>query len=371
MSKPKIAIVHDWLTAYGGAERVLERLIRLFPNADLFCLIDSGTCLSAGQPGEPKRTTQSLLRYVPGIHRNYGLFANLMPQAIERLKVKDYDLIISSSWAFAHGIVKGPHSKQLVYCHTPMRWAWDLEQEYLERSGLSGLPGKIARWQLGRLRNWDYRRAQDSDLILANSRFIEDRIRRCWNRESHVVYPPVNLGQPTGGATPGDYYLVASRLVPFKRVDLWIDAFLYLPDRQLIVAGSGPQESALRARAPANVKFLGRVSDQTLQALMAGAKGFLQASKEDFGIAVIEAQGCGTPVLAFGEGGALEGIWGPEHARPTGIFFYTLEPEAAAKAVLEFERHSFAPQDCIASAQRFSPQAFDSNFMHHVQSLGF
>lgn len=370
MSKPKIAIVHDWLTAYGGAERVLDRLLDLFPNAPLFCLVDSGECL-APKYRSRHSITQSFLQYVPSIKRNYGAFVSLMPLAIKHLNVKDFDLVISSSWAFAHGVIKGERAKQLVYCHTPMRWAWDLEDEYLSRFGLSDSLRKLARWQLGRLRAWDHQHAQNSDLILANSHFIEDRIRRCWSRESQVVYPPVNIRPAPRANRRGEYYLVTSRLVAFKRVDLWIDAFRYLPDRRLIVAGSGPAQRALRATAPSNVEFIGRVSDNVLRELMRQAKGFLQASQEDFGIAAVEAQGCGTPVLAFGKGGAREGIWGPEHPRPSGMFFLCLEPEAAAQAILEFERHTFRSEDCIASAQRFSPEAFDAGLMHYVRSLGF
>ena len=310
MFEPRIAIVHDWLTAYGGAERVLERLLQLFPKADLFCLIDSGDCRLASLQPEQRRT-QSFLQFIPGIGKNYGLFASLMPWAIQQLNVKDYDLVISSSWAFAHGALKGSHAKHLVYCHSPMRWAWDLEDEYLQRARWPWPLDTLAKWQIARLRQWDFQAAQRADLILANSNFVKDRIVRCWHRSAEVVYPPVEVSKkPVVRRTEG-YYLSACRLVAFKRVDVWVNAFRFLPQHRLVVAGSGPELGRLKASAPPNVQFLGRVPDSTLIELMSGAKGFLQASTEDFGMSVVEAQGCGTPVLAYGKGGGREGVPGP------------------------------------------------------------
>ncbi len=366
----RAAIVHDWLTAYGGAERVLERLLRLFPEADLLCLLDSGNC-RLGSEQSSQRRIRSPLQYIPGIGRNYAALASLMPWAIEQLNVKDYDLVISSSWAFAHGVIKSPHAKHLVYCHTPMRWAWDLEDEYLQRARWPWPLRGLAKWQIARLRQWDFRAAQRADIIVANSHFVKDRIARCWLRPAEVVYPPVEISRDPVVCKRENYYLSACRLVPFKRVDVWINAFRLLPQHQLIIAGSGPELSRLQANAPSNVQFVGRVSDPKLVELMSRAKGFLQASTEDFGMSVVEAQGCGTPVLAYGKGGAREGVLAPGGPRPTGGFFDSLEPGAVAQAILDFERCSFRPQDCIENAKRFSPEKFDQQITRHIVALGF
>jgi glycosyltransferase involved in cell wall biosynthesis len=293
-----------------------------------------------------------------------------MPWAIERLDVKNYDLVISSSWAFAHGALKGSHAKHLVYCHTPMRWAWDLEDEYLQRAHWPWPLRRIAKWQIARLRQWDFQAAQRPDSVLANSHFVKDRIARCWHRSAEVVYPPVEISRKPIVRRAESYYLSACRLVAFKRVDVWMNAFRFLPQHRLVIAGGGPELERLKASAPPNVQFMGRVSDSRLIELMSGAKGFLQASTEDFGMSVVEAQGCGTPVLAYSKGGALEGVLGPEHSRPTGLFFDSLKPEAAAQAILAFEKYTFSPRDCIENAKRFSPEKFDQGIMHQLAKLG-
>lgn len=369
MLNARVALVHDWLTAHGGAERVLERLLDLFPSADLYCLIDSGKGLSEKYRSRHRITT-SFLQHIPAVTTNYGLFAGLMPAAIERLDLRSYDLVISSSWAFAHGAIKNPQAKHIAYVHSPMRWAWDLESEYLERAGFPAPIDKLAKWQLKRLRHWDRRAAQRPDVLFANSHFIQDRITRCWQRSAEVVYPPVAIPKPRPRVARQDYYLTASRLVSFKRVDFWVKVFGTLPSHRLVIAGSGPELKRLQAIAPPNVEFAGRVSDQALFDLMAGARGFLQASTEDFGMAVIEAQGCGTPVIALGQGGVKEGVIDIEHPRPTGLFFGSLEVEVARRAILDFEKQKFQPEDCIANAQRFSPETFDERFMHHLTCMG-
>lgn len=370
MAPPRVAIVHDWLTAMGGAERVLEQMLAALPQADLFTLIDNGQCLTP-EIRSRHATHTSWLQRVPGITRAYRRLAPLMPGAIEALDLRAYDLVLSSSWAFAHGVITPERCAHLAYVHSPMRWAWDMQDEYLDRAGLQGMLGRLARWQLARLRRWDVQAAQRPDALVANSAFVAQRIRDCWHRPAEVIYPPVSIPEVLPQATPHGAWVSVSRLVPYKRVDLWVKAFALLPEHRLLIAGDGPQREELQAMATPNVQFLGRITDREITGLLAGARGFVQASKEDFGIAVLEAQGCGTPVLAYGVGGAQETVRGLDQSQPTGMLFDSLDPESAAQAVIAFERHTFSPQDCRRNAERFSPARFQSELVTAVNTLGF
>lgn len=370
MAQPRIAIVHDWLTAMGGAERVLEQMLAALPQADLFTLIDNGRTL-APELRRQHRVVTSRLQHLPGADRYYRHLAPLMPGAIEALDLRAYDLVLSSSWAFAHGVITPAHCRHLAYVHSPMRWAWDMEDEYLDQAGLRGLLGRLARWQLARLRRWDVQAARRPDVLVANSAFVAQRIHECWGRNAEVVFPPVTIAPQLPQVAAHGAYVSVSRLVPYKRVDLWVKAFAFLPDRQLIVAGDGPERERLQAMAGPNVRFVGRITDREITELMAGARGFLQASKEDFGIAVLEAQGCGTPVLAYGVGGAQETVRGLDQPQPTGMLFDTLDPEGAAQAVRAFERHTFMRKDCRMNAERFSPARFQSELVTAINTLGF
>ena len=367
---PRIAVIHDWLTANGGAERVLECMLHCVPDADLFTLIDTGECLPPTLRARHRIFT-SRLQKLPFALRHYRRLAPLMPGAIEALDLRAYDLVLSSSWAFAHGVITPERCAHLAYVHSPMRWAWDMQDEYLDRAGLQGMLGWLARWQLARLRRWDVQAAQRPDTLVANSAFVAQRIQDCWHRPAEVIYPPVSIPETLPQATPHGAWVSVSRLVPYKRVDLWVKAFALLPEHRLLIAGDGPQRKELQAMATPNVQFLGRITDREITTLLAGARGFVQASKEDFGIAVLEAQGCGTPVLAYGVGGAQETVRGLDQSQPTGMLFESLDPESAAQAVIEFERHTFMRQDCRLNAERFSPARFQSELVTAVNTLGF
>ena len=365
---PRVAIVHDWLTAFGGAERVLVELCRLLPHAEVFTLF--GKHAGLRQLLSQHRVQASYLAQLPGIDATYRWLAPLMPKAIESFQFQGFDLVISSSWAFAHGIRTPKAIPHLAYIHSPMRWAWDMQEEYLGRARLSGPVRWIAEQGLTQLRQWDQQAAQRDKTIIANSQFIEQRVKRCWQRDSTVIYPPVRVTEMHGPAKPHGAYISVSRLVKYKRVDLWVEAFRHLPDHQLMVVGTGPELGRLKRIAPPNVRFTGWVSDEQAIELIAGAKGFLQASKEDFGISAVEAQGYGVPVLAYGQGGAAETVRGLAHANPTGLLFDALEPRAAAQHILEFERHQFLPQDCKRNAARFSPQAFALAIAEQLSPFG-
>lgn len=372
-SELRVALVHDWLTAAGGAERVLSRMLSVFPKAEIFTLFGDSRALPACWQQKAPQT--SWLNRLPGLHRYYRVLAPLMPAAVESINLIGYDLVISSSWAFAHGAMvdRAAGARHLAYVHSPMRWAWDMQEDYLDQASLKGPLRRVAEWQLGRLREWDQKAAQRPDLLLANSAFIQSRIRRCWSRDSELLFPPVELPGPryqVETAKDGaSHYLSVCRLVAYKRVDLIVRAFAYLPQRRLLIAGDGPERQRLQAIATPNVSFLGWVSDDDVKSLMRGARGFIQASREDFGISVVEAQGCGIPVIAYGEGGARETVNGPESAHPSGLYFHTLEPEALASTIMEFERQSFDPEDCRAKARSFAPERFDEGLMESVKRL--
>lgn len=359
----KVAIVHDWLDTYAGSERVLEQMLAVWPQADLYALCDFLPPAERGfLGGRIPRTT--FLQRLPFARRRFRMYLALMPLAVESLDLAGYDLVLSSSHAVAKGAITGPGTLHVAYVHSPMRYAWDLEAQYLRETGLDrGLRGLIARWLLHRLRLWDHASAARPDVILANSHYIAARIRKAWRREAEVLYPPVDIEAFAPVAEKEDYYLIASRLVAYKRVEIAAEAFRRMPGRRLVIVGDGPRREAVRraaAGAP-NIAFRGHVPKAELVALMQRARAALHIAEEDFGIAIVEAQACGTPVIAFGRGGARDILRPPEAAAaPTGLFFPAQTAEALIAAVERFEAmgRAFAPEACRANAERFSAAAF-------------
>ncbi|APZ42832.1 glycosyltransferase family 4 protein [Acidihalobacter ferrooxydans] len=367
----RVALVHDWLTVYAGAERVLEQLLALYPEADLFAVCDFLPEDQRGfLGGRTPHTT--FIQHLPGAQRRYRSYLPLMPLAIEQLDLSGYDLVISDPHAVAKGVLTGPHQLHVSYVHTPMRYAWDLQHQYLRESGLDrGLKGALARYALHRLRQWDLRAAAGVDVFVANSRFIARRIRKTYRREAEVVYPPVDVARFAFQADKDDYYLTASRLVPYKRVNLIVEAFARMPDKRLLVVGDGPERSKIEhlAAGRPNIEMRGHVPSEELAGLMARARAFVFAAEEDFGIAPVEAQACGTPVIAYGRGGALETVRGLDAEAPTGVFFDAQTPEAIIKAVRRFEREGavIRPEACRRNAERFSTQRFREEFAGLVE----
>ena len=284
----RVAIVHDWLYTIGGAERVLQEMLHCFPQADVFCLFDFLTQEEREKIGL-KSTHQSFLQKVPFVHRAHRAFLPLMPIAIEQLDLSAYDLIISSSYAVAKGVITGPDQLHISYVHSPIRYAWDLQHTYLARNS-NPLTTFFARPLLHWLRVWDSRTAHGPNLVLANSHFVARRIRKVYGREAEVLYPPVRLSTRQEPPVKGKHFLAASRLVPYKNIEAIVRAFAELPDQQLIVAGDGPEGARLRKIAGPNVSFVGFVSDGALRDLMATARAFIFAAEEDFGIISVEAQ---------------------------------------------------------------------------------
>jgi len=364
----KVAVVHDWLVTYAGAERVLEQMLAVYPDADLFSLIDFVPPAERGFLGGRKVHT-SFLQHIPGMARRYRSFLPLMPLAIEQLELSKYDLVLSSSYAVAKGVLTGPDQLHLCFCHSPMRYAWDLQHQYLRETRLDrGIRGALARWMLHRMRLWDVRSAAGVDGFIAVSRYIARRIWKAYRRKSTIIYPPVDVDAFTPGTSKEDFYITASRMVPYKRMDLVVEAFARMPDHHLVVIGDGPEAQRIRSRGARNIEFLGQQPFEILRDRLRRARAFVFAAEEDFGIAPLEAQACGTPVIALGKGGLLETIDGLTSCSPTGVLFEEQTASAIVNAVQLFERKESAisPAACRENAMRFAPDRFRDELANSV-----
>jgi glycosyltransferase involved in cell wall biosynthesis len=367
----KVAVVHDWLVTYSGAERVLEGILNCVPEADLFAVIDFVPDRERGfLQGKRARTT--FIQRLPFARTKYRSYLPLMPLAIEQLDLSAYDLVISSSYSVAKGVLTGPDQIHISYVHSPMRYAWDLQHQYLKASGLDRGPRSIlARWTLHKLRVWDRHSANGVDHFLCNSRYIARRILKTYRREAKVLYPPVDTDFYTLREQKEDIYVTVSRLVPYKRIDVIAAAFAGLPNKKLVIIGDGPDRRKIELAAGANVTILGRQSRETLRDHLQRAKAFIFAAEEDFGISPLEAQACGTSVIAYGKGGVLETVRGLDQEAPTGIFFREQTAEAIKAAVAQHELHQerLDPKICRANAERFGKAVFERNMLHTIQSL--
>jgi glycosyltransferase involved in cell wall biosynthesis len=364
----RIAIVHEWFDTYAGSEKVVEQLILMYPQADVFACVDflppEGRAFLHG-----KRVQTSFIQRLPFARKRFRSYLPLMPLAMEQLDLSAYDLVLSSSHAVAKGVITGPHQLHISYVHSPMRYAWDLQHQYLAEAGLTqGLKSAVARASLHYLRLWDLRTAPGVDEFVANSAFIGRRIRKVYGRDSQVVFPPVDVERfpiPQPGHQRGGHYLTASRMVPYKRMPMIVEAFRRMPQRKLVVIGDGPEMARTRAQAGPNVEFLGYAAQDVMLQQMQSARAFVFAAEEDFGITPVEAQACGTPVIAYGRGGSLETVNGIGAGRrwtgePTGLFFDAQTPDSLMAAVERFEALSepISAQACRAHAERFSIAAF-------------
>ena len=364
----KTAIVCDWLITYAGSERVLQEIINCFPEADLFAVVDFIPPEKRGFL-QHKPVTTTFIQKLPWARTRYRSYLPLMPLAIERLDLSAYDLILSSSHAVAKGVITTPKQTHISYVHTPMRYAWDLQDQYLRESNLNqGLRGWVARYLLQRLRNWDQHVAIRVDHFIANSNYIAKRIARAYRRPSKVIYPPVNTTLFAPHLPKEDFYLTISRMVPYKKLGLIVESFSNMPNKKLVVIGDGPDFVKIQKKAGPNIELLGHQPDDVLVAYMQRAKAFVFAAEEDFGIVLLEAQACATPVIAFGKGGALETVRGLDQEEPTGVFFQEQTVASLCQAVGTFERQAeqINPTHCIEQARRFSPEHFRQAFKQAV-----
>ncbi len=364
----KTAIVHEWLVTYAGSERVLEQMLHCIPESDLFCLLDF---LPQEYRGflERRVITTSFLQRIPFAKRIYRHLLPLMPLAVEQLDLSGYDLVISSSHAVAKGVLTGPDQLHICMCYSPMRYAWDMQHQYLEETGLNrGVLGYLARRMMHRMRIWDSRTANGVDEFIAISEFVKRRIWKTYRRTATVIHPPVDVESFTPGGGKEDFYLTASRMVPYKKMALIVEAFSDSPDRKLVVIGDGPELGRIRHVAKKNVEVLGYQPKDVLRDFLRRAKAFVFAAEEDFGIAPVEAQACGTPVIAFGKGGVLDTVVDVRNRQPTGVFFFDQSKEAILNAVQRFECEigRFSAEACRANALRFSQHEFRKAFSQFI-----
>lgn len=365
----KVALVHDWLDTWAGGESVLEHLCALFPNAPLYTLVDFFPDAYRARLGA-REIVVSFLQRMPFARTSFRRYLPLFPRAIESFDVSAFDLVISSSHAVAKGVRTGRHQLHVCYCYSPMRYAWDLREQYLSQVGLhGGVRGGMLHRLLDRLAAWDRRVSDRVDAFVAISRYIAARIGRCYERDAAVIYPPVEIPEArVDVAREPHLYVTVSRLVPYKRIDMIAAAFRTLPDRRLVVVGEGSERARIEAVAGPNVQLAGQLSDADRNALLARAQAFIFAADEDFGIAPVEAQAHGTPVIGYRKGALTETVIGLESDRPTGVFFDEQAPDAIARAVREFEdaRTRIDATACRENAQRFASSRFRSEFAAFV-----
>ena len=367
----KVAIIHDWLVTYAGAEKVLEELIRLYPDADLYSVVDF---LPPDKRDfiQNKPVTTTFVQKLPFASKKYRTYLPLMPLAIEQFDLSEYNLVISSSHAVAKGVITGPHQIHISYTHSPIRYAWDLQHQYLRESKLEkGLKGWLAKWMLAKIRMWDYRTANGVDYFIANSKFIAKRIWKVYHRKAQVIYPPVDIEGFTIRENKEDFYFTASRLVPYKKMDLIAEAFSKMPDKKLVRIGDGPDIEKVRNKAGKNVIVMGYQPFSVLKDYMQRAKAFVFAAEEDFGITPVEAQACGTPVIAYGRGGSLETIRDLNQSKPTGVLYYQQSVDAIINAVNQFEEVSdcITAENCRNNAERFSKDRFSREINTTIKNI--
>jgi glycosyltransferase involved in cell wall biosynthesis len=361
----RIAVVHDWLPEVGGAERVLGEILQLLPQADLFSLVDflpeSERAFLRG-----RRVRTSFLQRLPGARRFYRSYLPLMPLAVEHFDLAAYDLVLSSSYAVAKGVITGPDQLHLCYCHSPPRYAWDLQEVYLRQSQrAAGLKGFLARALLHYIRLWDCRTPNGVDAFAANSRFIQRRIWKIYRRQSRLIYPPVHMGVALSDPEkPRTHYLSLGRLVPYKRVDLLVEAFRLQPKQELWVIGDGPERSRLQKNPLPNVRFLGRQPQREVTEALRTAKALLFPAEEDFGLVPVEAQAVGTPVIAYARGGGAESVVDGV----TGVLFHEQTVGALRDAMERAESMVFDPMMLRQNAMRFSTGVFRGALAQWVAS---
>ena len=360
----KIAIVHDWLVTNAGAEKVLKEINEIFPDADIFSLVDFlSTSQREGILGLKKVKT-SFIQKLPFASRMFRYYLPLFPKAIESLDIGQYDVILSSSWAVAKGVKKSKKQLHICYCHTPIRYAWDLYDEYISKTPWFLRP--FVSFSLKRIRSWDVKTHSRVDYFIANSNVVKDRIQRIYGRESTVIFPPADIHKFVEQRDKKEFYLTVSRLVSYKKIDLIVKAFNGTPHKKLVVIGGGDDYKYLKSIANSNVSILGAVSDELVIKHMQDAKAFVFAAEEDFGIVSIEAQACGTPVIAYGKAGSLDTV----QDQISGVFFYQQTEESIKDSISKFETLTFDSGIIRNHAIGFSNQRFQLEYLEFVKECG-
>lgn len=361
----KTAIIHDWIIDLGGAENCLKEFNIILPDSDVFTLISKDDSLK--KLGiNPKNVKQSFIKKLPKAQKKYRNYLPFFPIAIEQFDLSDYDIVLSTSHAVAKGVMTNAKQLHITYCCTPIRYAWDMYFEYIKTANLNkGIKGKIAKIVLHYIRMWDYTTANRPDYYIAISNYIAKRIEKTYGKKADVIYPPVNINDFTLNEKKEDYYFTASRMVPYKRIPMIVEAFSKMPDKKLVVLGEGPDYDKVKKIATKNVEILGYQSFEVLKENMQKAKAFVFAAEEDFGIIPVEAQACGTPVIAYIKGGVRETVIESK----TGIFFDKQTPESIIEAVNKFEKmeNKINPHDCRKNAEKFSEERFRKEIREYIE----
>lgn len=359
-----VGIVHEWLASYAGSEKVVEQMLEVFPAAEIYSLVDFLPQQDRAWLADRKIHT-SFIQRLPFARRKFRGYLPLMPLAIEQFDLASHDVVISSNHAVAKGVITRADQLHISYVHTPIRYAWDLKDQYLREAGLTwGLRSMIVRMMMHSIRRWDVVSANRVDKFVANSNYVARRIWKTYRREAEVIYPPVDIDAYPYCEQKEDFYVTASRLVPYKKVDLIVQAFTKngLP---LMVIGDGPDMKKIAKLAGKNVTLLGYQPQAKLTELMQRAKAFVFAADEDFGITPVEAQACGTPVIAYGRGGVTETVVEGE----TGMFFDEQTPESLNQAVERFESiaTTFEPELIRKQAEQFGIERFRRELLELVE----
>ena len=359
MSWPKTAIIHEWLVSYAGSERCVESFTNIWKDADVFALVDFLNEEQRNMILKGKKANTTFIQKLPLARKKHRYYLPLFPTAIERLNLSDYKLIISSNHAVSKGIKTNKNQLHISYCHSPMRYAWDQSDQYL-----TGIKGSFAKAFMNYLRKWDLKSAENVNFFIANSNHIAEKIKRIYKRDSAVIYPPVDVDKFEVSEKKEDYYLIASRFVPYKKVDLVVEAFNQMPDKKLVVIGSGPEKEKIKNIAGSNIEFLPYQPTDKLKEYIMKAKAFVFAAEEDFGIVVVESMACGTPVIALNKGGTAESVINGK----TGILFDEQNPESIKNAVIEFEKRieNFDVQTIRKHAEKFSRPIFEEDIRKFV-----
>lgn len=371
----KKALVHDWFTVYAGAEKCVESFTNIWDDFDFFSLIDFLSHDDRQTMLKGKYSTTSFIQKLPKSKDKYRNYLPLFPFAVEQLDLSEYELILSSSHAVAKGVLTRPDQLHICYIYSPIRYAWDLYFQYLNESGLDkGMKGLLAKYFLHKIRMWDVSTSNRPDHYVAISKYIANRVSKIYGKHADVIYPPVDTDEFTPGDSTDDYYITFSRMVPYKKIDLIVEAFSQT-DKKLIVIGDGPDFNKVKAKAGKNVELLSHQPRETIIELTKKAKAFIFAAEEDFGIAPIEAQACGVPVIAFGKGGALETIRGigcheQVGAETSGVFFDQQTVKSMLAALEHFEKNQdrFDKVAVRNNALRFSRCNFETQIKDYVDA---
>jgi glycosyltransferase involved in cell wall biosynthesis len=370
LSETRVAVVHEWMVRYAGSEQVVAGMLDAFPKAELYALVHDREGLR-GTPLDQFAVKTSFIQSLPKSKEKYQMYLPLMPLAVEQFNLRPYDIVLSSSHAVAKGVLTRSDQLHVSYTHTPIRYAWDLYLSYLTESGLNrGIKGGLVRLVLHYLRLWDSSVANRVDVYLANSSYVARRIEKLYRRPSRVIYPPVDVERFQAHLPREQFFVTASRFVPYKRVSLIVETFNRM-GKPLVVIGEGPEFEKVRRVAKPNVKLLGYQPDKVVASYLQQARAFVFAAEEDFGIAPVEAQAAGCPVIAYGKGGVLETVVAWPAPEATGVFFDAQTPEALEAAVRLFEAHEdeFKPEACRRNGVRFGQERFQRELRTTIEGL--